>query len=242
MERILKLMMLLTLATLFPAAVQAQSAVNDASLQGLPQLAQLDSVAAMGLQTLQQAVNVNPTANLGLSPGDAAQATLGVPFLFDTVRLDLLQAYGGQNPTSVMTTDFKVVYPVEVASQVRIDMTLGWTGSAWKMTALGSGPLAIRFDAVRTAVSQQTGMTMDKLFMVRIPTLFRQFVAYFDSSSNLILVPDLDDPPSGLQKGVALPATQAFAQLVPEANAMPVTAYHIVPTQVPTPIPTINIP
>lgn len=224
-KRLLQLALIFFLAATAPGSADPAAPAGIPGLKDLPQLDQMGQAASVGLQTLRQAIAGNPTANLGMSSLEAAQAALGRPYRQYKVRLDLLQSYDGRDPMSLMDKSIEVIYPVLVGTQVRASLTLVWVGSAWKVASMGGAITAGRFDTLRNNQAQQTGMDPGQLFMVRIPALAKRFAGYFDASSNLELVPEREDLPAGLQKGSAVPATQAFSRLVGKANSTPLRTY-----------------
>jgi hypothetical protein len=94
--------------------------------------------AARVLQELPQLVNKDNHRALGFESAEEAQAgKLGEPIAVYMIRLDALQKYSGEDVGKLLLDVQRVVYPVEVAGQVRTAVELSAVGGRWQLARIG---------------------------------------------------------------------------------------------------------
>jgi hypothetical protein len=186
-------------------AVQARAAEATRVLQDLPQIVNKDNHRAIGFESVEE----------------AQAGKLGEPISVYMIRLDTLQKYSGEDAGKLLVDAQRVVYPVEVAGQVRTTVELSAVGGRWQMSRIGGAQKIRALDKNRSAAMRTAGMLRSDFFEVRIPALNRSFLGHHDAAG-LMLTPLTDDASLKLQAGQPELASQVLARLVPEAQATPI--------------------
>ena len=178
--------------------------------------------AARVLQELPQIVNKDNHRSLGFESAEEAQAgKLGEPIAVYMIRLDALQKYSGEDPGRLLVDVQRMVYPVEVAGQVRTTVELSAVEGRWKLARIGGAQKIRALDKNRSSAMRTAGMQRSDFFEVRIPAINRVFLGHHDAEG-LMLTPLMDDASMKLQAGQPELASQVLARLVPEAQATPI--------------------
>lgn len=159
---------------------------------------------------------------LGLpSAADIDTADLGAPMRMVHVRLDELQAYDGRSPADALLHEGPLVTRlVRVSGQVRSSLILSNARGGWETVQMGDSTRAAAIDQVVGAVSGARGVAPEALFLVNIPALGLDFLAYKDGTQ-LVLASLFDAPTYGLRGAQPGPAEQVLASLVGPARQVP---------------------
>jgi hypothetical protein len=198
-----------------PASVRPSEpiAVDRADVSKLPNL---QAGAEKGLVRYRElALHDSSLANSASPRG----ISTGTPLREYLVRLDSLRSFPPKGNPEALLVDTKVVhYPVLVDGKVSGDVSLVQQGADWNVVSLGDGHLAeLRQAAVAGSVKKFALRESDH-FLVRVPALNLEFVGFYNKGA-LYLESVTDDAPASLKAGVAEPAVQVFARLVPLAKA-----------------------
>jgi hypothetical protein len=178
------------------------------------------SVATQALSVFPKLVTEQNYKGMGFESADEARsAALGDPAVYFLVRLDELRDYQpGSDPTRLLHSADRVLYPVLARQQVRSSVTLEKGKEGWKATSFGAPGFSKLVTRLRTESSASSGASVSSYFVVAVPALKVYFLGQMPNN-RLTLTPLTDDASLGLKAGGAAPADQVFAQLVPAAKA-----------------------
>jgi hypothetical protein len=147
----------------------------------------------------------------------AREASLGEPMQLYIVRLDQLKQYQpGDDPEKLLHPVDQVVYPVTVKGTVVSSVSVSKVDGEWVSTEIGQSNSAPKIANARMVGSRALKAEPSKAFIVSIPALNRKFVA--QKGQQLMLVPIDDDADLGFKAEAAIPASNVFEALIPEAQ------------------------
>lgn len=205
-----------TALTVLLAAAAAAPAQTEAPPSGDERQA-----AMAALPTLARLATGDKARRLGFhSPEEAARAALGEPFRIRVVRLDQLRAYDpSQDPAPLLADAPRVLFPVLAGSAVRLGIEVRHAQGGWKVARIGGAGNTVLLDAARAA--QRASAPAGTVYSaVQVPAL-NLYLLEADAAGSRQLIPLTDDPRfPRLKAGVALPAAEALAALVPAAQAL----------------------
>jgi hypothetical protein len=188
-----------------PAATES---ANNAFL-ALPQLATPDTYKGLGFESLDE-VKV---------------ATLGVPFQVFMVRLDALKRYeAGTDPKSLLVNAHELLYPIAVAGQERLSMTMREIDGKWEVAGFGKAQLAKALVRTRARHTEGLKTPIESVFAVNVPALNLHFIAH-EIGDELMLVPLASDASLNLEEGRAMAAQTLFMALAPRARSLKTGPY-----------------
>ena len=169
-----------------------------------------DEAARLALENFRTLVNKSNYKDLGFqSLDEVKKATLGPSLQVFMVGLGQLKEYQpGQDPQKLFIEIGRVIYPVMVDDQLRTSLEVEKSGEEWQGTSFGNPNLIQMLSRVRQEKTD---------FVVWIPALNLYFIGS-KPTGELLLVPVLDDPQLKLFAGKAIPAGEAFAQILPTAK------------------------
>lgn len=182
----------------------------------------LKDAAEAGLRTFRSLVDARNYARLGFeSPQEVQAATLGEPLRDVFVPLDKLRTYsGGGDIKPLLVRGPRVLFPVQIGSAVRSSLTVvQQPDGGFKAASFGARSFARAFSAAREAAAQASGAKPESFFIVRVPALNAQFLA-FDQAAGLMFVVVTDDPRFDLRAGSTLPAAEVLGRLVARARSL----------------------
>lgn len=154
-----------------------------------------------------------------------AQISLGQAFPLFLVNVELLKAYTpALPPQSIISFSKTHIFPIHaIASQkpqssiTVMDVTApGGAQSRWKPIEWGKKGLILPLVEARAIYGD-----FDHSFAIWIPSLHRYFIGSF-KENDFVIVPLYDEPNYGFSKGIPIPATHVFMQLVREAQSIPI--------------------
>ena len=153
--------------------------------------------------------------------GPQAKATLGEPMRDYIIGLNSLKSWDGNDPSILLISTDRIVYPIADNSVVQSDVTISKKNGRWEAVAFGSTTEAqsrsrIR-DEIKTKVPSGPGGQEATFIQVRIPALNVSFLAQ-QESGQLIFAPIQSVPNLGIEAGKREPATQVLHRLQPAAK------------------------
>jgi hypothetical protein len=185
-----------------------------------PQSASSTEAAKQGLETLRKLVNANNYRAMGFESLDELRsATLGDPLHVYLVRLDQLREYRPESDPDKLLTDIgQELYPVVVGGAVRSSVLVAKEREHWSAVSFGGANLVKVFDQKRIESSSSAKVPVSAYFEVDVASMNLYFLGYW-KENRLTLIPLLGDPQYKFTAGVPIPASDAFATLVPAAQA-----------------------
>jgi hypothetical protein len=198
---------LVAVVLLLVAAGCSPSAQTSAAPPAAPQA---QDAARNGIATLKQLVTDQNYRDMGFDSRDeAGRAEAAESWPMFIVGLDQLKRYQpNSDVNALLTPSADAIVPVTVNGQVKSSITLTRAAGGYTASGFGNAPIVKELSKYRVPGS----------FVVRVPALGAYFVGN-RVDGRLMLTPIVNDDRLKLQAGVATPAEQVIAQLVPLANA-----------------------
>lgn len=177
------------------------------------------TAAARSLDTLRKLITPDNARDMGFdNPADAASATLGSAARVQMVRLDALRQYqAGTDPSSLLTEENRIIYPVMVRDQVKSSIIVEGSGNEWKASSFGGPHLVQQMARYRTEATTRLNAPADSVTVVHVAALNLYFLGY-RADGRLMLIPLENHADYKLEAGSSLPADQVFAALAPIAR------------------------
>ncbi len=183
----------------------------------------LQELATKALPTFGKLITETNSEAMGFaSTKDVAMAKLSdtePPLQEFTIRLDHLKAYvpDSVEPKSLLTGGERALYPVMVGESVGSSVGLAKVKGAWAVVSMGNPNLARLATEVRRTCVDSLKVEPGAAFAVEVPALSVYFIGFY-SADKLMLVSIQDWKEYGFTAGVAMPATEALAALLPAAR------------------------
>ena len=198
--------------------VPATNATADMKIKGLQDGVVMDRSPARVLRGLRTTFDPKIGAHLGLrDPTDAQNTEVGAPIRVMVIDAGSLKTYDGSSPDPLLREVPLVARLVRVQGQARSMIIQSNASGTWQTVQMGDTLRAAAIEQIGAVLASTQGVAESDLFLVRIPALGLDFLAYRKGSVRL--TPLFDTPAWGLQAGRTSDAAPLLSSLIAPAQA-----------------------
>jgi hypothetical protein len=152
--------------------------------------------------------------------GDVEQTTLGPLLITYEVAVPALQAYDGKSSAEALWSPSpRATRLIMVNGVAQSCIGLTTVNGEWETSTIGAANRAASIDAITRDLAAH-GVDAKGLFLVEIPSMSLEFLAYRTNGSVMLARLGYGPGPQWLSAGQPVPAESAFASLVESARAM----------------------
>jgi hypothetical protein len=177
-------------------------------------------VVAQAQKQFAELVTPQRRGRLGFtSPDEVLQARQDVPVRDVFIGLEALKQFQAPpDPELLLVPGTRALVPlIDASGAPRALITLHETQGRWQAVAFGSPSLARALVRTREVVAARAGVTPSQLFLLRVPALKLQFVA-FRADGRLFVASLVADGRFQLEAGATLPIEDVLNRILPVAR------------------------
>jgi hypothetical protein len=174
---------------------------------------------------IQALANLKSLPHITSAPGgdqnllqNLSSPTLGEGFGVRTVNLSDLRSYKSDvDPSTLLKSKAKVIYPVLSSGLLASSMTFERGGEQWKPPIIGRRNFITLLSRARDATSKTLKLPSSNCFTLEIPEVNMYFIGC-RAEKQLMLTPIIKDSELGFDADHTVPARDVFIKLVPIAT------------------------